>query len=677
MELFLNLGRKCEEISPQNVTLQYLAPHMKKYVTLNEDDDVRIMTHLHVSMKLTIITMKAIIKEPMGSHDVERVECEDGTLTINDARLEVGLSINSIDAWSNCIRGAGQIFKDVVEFRTFAKNYAIATRRSFLYKKNDSQKVIMVCSANSCSWRIYASRHKSDNLFGIRKCNLIHTCGDDNLRSRGHPKADAAWVSNVVMERLRGEPSYRPCMMLKDIQRDYGVELNYHKVWKGKELAMHAIHGAEDESYDRLRWYCGAIKETNPGSIVECEIDHCSNKFKRLFICFNACATGFIRGCRPLVFLDGTHIKNKYKGNILVAVAKDANDDLFTLAYSVVDAENDDNWGWFCFQLKGVLLSHHCTRFDQFTFFSDRHTGIIKAVELMFPSSYHAYCLRHLVDNFVNKVMRKYPFHNKKYWSSVFKKAAYAPSKQEFEQHINNIIKSMPIARDFIVRSSPESWANAWFPGNRWGVINNNIAECWNNWVKAARFLPIVAMVDQIRIQIMDIMHRRREASMGMIKILSPSKENVLAKTYAESRSLKVLKACSWSFEVVDGDKSFAVDLCATTCSCKAWQLNRLPCKHACAAIESKALSLYDFCDKYFKTDSYRETYRGILNPIPTFEMHEPNPDHPIMINPPDVRSQPGRRRTQRIASQVLRVSKCGRCHKQGHNRRSCKEAIS
>ncbi|XP_073298309.1 uncharacterized protein [Primulina huaijiensis] len=164
---------------------------------------------------------------------------------------------------------------------------------------------------------------------------------------------------------------------------------------------------------------------------------------------------------------------------------------------------------------------------------------------------------------------------------------------------------------------------------------------------------------------------------MGMIKILSPSKENVLAKTYAESRSLKVLKACSWSFEVVDGDKSFAADLCATNCSCKAWQLNRLPCKHACATIKSKALSLYDFCDKYFKTDSYRETCRGILNPILTFEMHEPNPDHPIMINPPDVRSQPGRRRTQRIASQVLRVSKCGRCHKQGHNRRSCKEPIS
>ncbi|KZV30004.1 clathrin assembly protein [Dorcoceras hygrometricum] len=72
MELFLTLGRKCEEISPQNVILQYLAPHRKLYVTLNEDDDVRNMTHLHTCMRLTIIDMRAVKKDQMGARNVNR-----------------------------------------------------------------------------------------------------------------------------------------------------------------------------------------------------------------------------------------------------------------------------------------------------------------------------------------------------------------------------------------------------------------------------------------------------------------------------------------------------------------------------------------------------------------------------------------------------------------------------
>lgn len=121
------------------------------------------------------------------------VESEDNSVSRNGGHIQVGLLKNFIDVWSNCIRGKGQKFKDAAEFRAYAKNYAIATRRYFLYRKYDNEKVTLVCSVNKClgkqlSWRIYDSRHKSDNLFGIRKCNLIHTCGDDNLRSRGHSK---------------------------------------------------------------------------------------------------------------------------------------------------------------------------------------------------------------------------------------------------------------------------------------------------------------------------------------------------------------------------------------------------------------------------------------------------------------------------------------------------------
>ncbi|XP_073153814.1 uncharacterized protein [Henckelia pumila] len=542
-------------------------------VSLNDDDDVLNMIHLHMCVKLTTIELRAEKKtKHLDKLNDGRVDEED-TQSRSDNEVEKAPCSNTIDVWVNCIRGVGQIFEGASEFRKCLKNYSVATRRSFVYVKNDSEKVIVICTGKSCEWRIYGSKHKSDNIFGIRKCMLKHSCGENNLRSRGHPRADAYWIADVVKEKLRGEPSYRLCTMQQDLQREFGVELEYRKVWKGKKLVMHDIHGTDEGCYDRLRWYCSSVKKTNPDSIVECEIDPLTKKFIRLFICFHACAVGFVSGCRPLIFLDGTHIKNKYKGCILVAVSKDTNDDLFIIAYAVVDAEND-------------------------------------AVNQLFSGSGHAYCLRHLVDNFVKQVLRSYPRHNKKYWSSVFKKATYAPSFQEYEQHINSIFESMPLARGFILNSDLQSWANALFVGNRWGVINNNIVECWNSWVRPARHLPIVGMVDQIRVQIMSMMHQRCESTLSMNKELSPRKEKSVSSVYIESRTLRVHRSCNWKFEVVDGEKSFAVDLADRTFSYRAWQINKLPCKHACSAIESKSLSLYDFCDRYFKIEMYRAAYK-------------------------------------------------------------------
>ncbi|XP_073121828.1 uncharacterized protein [Henckelia pumila] len=280
----------------------------------------------------------------MISFDFDDEICSDG-----GHELEVSTLNNSIDSWIHWMRGVDQIFKDAAEFRIYHKNYDVATRRSFIYKKNVHDKISVVCNEKNCEWKIYASRHQSDNSFGIRKCNLSHSCGEDNLRTRGHPKAYSSWVANIVKDKLRGEPSYHPCMMMKDIQRDFDLELQYHKVWAEKEMTMHDIYGTDKGSYDKLRWYCHVVKETNTESFVECEIDPMTNKFRRLFICFHACLFGFISGFRPLIFLVGTQIKNKYKGCLLVDVDKDANDDIFTLAYAIVDAENDCNWEWFCY----------------------------------------------------------------------------------------------------------------------------------------------------------------------------------------------------------------------------------------------------------------------------------------------------------------------------------------
>ncbi|CAA0841754.1 Unknown protein, partial [Striga hermonthica] len=86
------------------------------------------------------------------------------------------LQDKSIYSWRSCIKGEGQIFSVADEFRKSVKSYAIANKRSFNYRKNDKQKVIVCCSDVDCEWRVYASLYKWDHQLAIRKCNLVHTC---------------------------------------------------------------------------------------------------------------------------------------------------------------------------------------------------------------------------------------------------------------------------------------------------------------------------------------------------------------------------------------------------------------------------------------------------------------------------------------------------------------------
>ncbi|XP_012830429.1 PREDICTED: uncharacterized protein LOC105951519 [Erythranthe guttata] len=706
---------KWNDIHPDKLVLQYLAPRERMFVTLTSDEDVVNMVTLHLVMHMSVVDIMVIRTDELDGRRRRTPSNGESVSSNSPLQIEYNPVGDSIDAWRHCIRGENQIFKDANDFRfmlkiyciannrtfKYKKNdqqkiiavcivglvlkiYCIANNRTFKYKKNDQQKIIAVCIVENCKWRVYASVHKSDKLFGIRKCILEHSCGDATLRTRGHPKADATWISQLMKQKLRDEPGYKPIAILNEVQRKYGVELKYYTAWRGKEKAMYDIHGDESSCYDKLRRYCRALKQNNPGSCADYEIDPQTQKFLRIFISFGNSILGFHRGCRQMICLDGTHIKNKYKGCLLSVVSKDPNDELYTLAYAIVDAENDRNWEWFCNKLKEIPVYHNGGLLKNYTIFSDRHSGLIKAIPLVFPGSNHAYLLRHLEDNFRIKVLRSYPLHNKAYWVSVLHKAAIAPTRQEFEEHISHIVQSMPRAESFIRDSDPNRWANAYFSGDRWGIMNSNQVECWNGWVKDERSLPVPSMIDMIRIKIMKMIGNRREDSLVMAGTVCPRVEKRLLINYTASRLLKYTRSSGTRYEVYEEDKSYGVDLETRTCTCKSWQLDKLPCKHACACIESKGYSVFEFVDPCFRVDLYKEVYKYTINPIPSFDeefdLYNAQTNHgpeDVFINPPASKAQPGRRRTKRIPSQVeTRATKCARCGKPGHNRRTCKQPV-
>ena len=73
--------------------------------------------------------------------------------------------------------------------------------------------------------------------------------------------------------------------------------------------------------------------------------------FNCAFSAFGPCIEGF-KYCRLVISIDATHLYGKYKGKLLIAMATDANNEVYPLAFAVVESESKETWGWFLACLK-------------------------------------------------------------------------------------------------------------------------------------------------------------------------------------------------------------------------------------------------------------------------------------------------------------------------------------
>ncbi|VVA39544.1 Hypothetical predicted protein, partial [Prunus dulcis] len=92
---------------------------------------------------------------------------------------------------------------------------------------------------------------------------------------------------------------------------------------------------------------------------------------------------GFLEGCRPVIGVDGCHLKGPYPGQILTTVGVDGNNGYFPVAYAVVDIEN-----------LGI------TNEKAWVVISDKQKGLVPAIERVLPTAEHMMCVRHLYSNF-------------------------------------------------------------------------------------------------------------------------------------------------------------------------------------------------------------------------------------------------------------------------------------
>jgi transposase-like protein len=135
---------------------------------------------------------------------------------------------------------------------------------------------------------------------------------------------------------------------------------------------------------------------------------------------------------------------------------------------------------------------------------TDAGKGLMTVVELVFPQADKRECFRHLMQNFIKR------FHGNSYRGMY--PAARAYRQTECDRHIGPILYSDPEVITWLNRDHEFKWMRSTFdPDIKCDYINNNLAECFNNWVKDHKDLPVVQLADKIRELIMVLWEKKEE----------------------------------------------------------------------------------------------------------------------------------------------------------------------
>ncbi|KAL5556111.1 hypothetical protein UlMin_038347 [Ulmus minor] len=225
--------------------------------------------------------------------------------------------------------------------------------------------------------------------------NPEHTCP----LAYNNKQVTAKWCGSKYQQKWVNQPDWNINSFASQVRNDTQSDVSRWTFYRAKRYAYEAICGDSKIQYGLLWDYCNELKRTNPGTTTKIKTRLVGDEvvFERLYICFGALKKGFKDGCRPIIGLDGCHLKGHQKGQILTSVGIDANNGMYPIAFSIVESECKDSWVWFLEHLRADL---NLPNNSNITWISDKQKGLEQALHHHFSRPEHRNCVRHLYNNF-------------------------------------------------------------------------------------------------------------------------------------------------------------------------------------------------------------------------------------------------------------------------------------
>jgi hypothetical protein len=148
---------------------------------------------------------------------------------------------------------------------------------------------------------------------------------------------------------IKANPAWKARAMKETVQEDMGVDVSITMIKRAKARVVKKMMDCQTGEYSKLFDYALELKRSNPGTSVHIALDpeETDHVFQRMYICLDACRRGFLDGCRRVIGLDGCFLKGPMKGELLSAIGRDANNQIYPIAWAVVEYENKNSWAWF------------------------------------------------------------------------------------------------------------------------------------------------------------------------------------------------------------------------------------------------------------------------------------------------------------------------------------------
>ncbi|GKU90770.1 hypothetical protein SLEP1_g4721 [Rubroshorea leprosula] len=433
----------------------------------------------------------------------------------------------------------GMIFVSKAHFKAAVDRCNTMQRRDIKWKKNDNKRIRAVYKyAPSCDWKILLSKDAVTDSWMVKTDIHEHTCGEELTSRRFNSRS----ASKYLVKKMGFASLYLKANdIFQTIRRNIGLELIGKQCKKAREKIARVFEGNCLMEYSKL-WDCAAeLRRRDPVATILIQAPRPTTNanpiFMRTYVCFSAMKLGFVAGCRCLIGVDGAFLKGAYKGVLLVAVGRDANDQMYPLAWAAVDVEKIETWRWFSEKLQSDMQIGSGNRF---TFILDQQ-------------------------------------------KRAFWKCAKATTEADFIKALGELTNIKQRARAAVLKVHPQFWSKAFFKeDSKSYVVDNNMCEVFNGLIVDSRHKAIFSMLEDLRMMCgRRTVARRTFADEKFVGDFGPKIWEKIVASREGSKRCRVLWPGGAGYEVEEEDKGkFIVDRNRRTCTYRCWNMTSIPCKH-------------------------------------------------------------------------------------------------